>query len=60
MAAPFSAIIMVGLLVLPEVIAGMTEASMTRRFSSPPCFSRSAAGNRRAPPRSRDRAGERA
>jgi hypothetical protein len=29
-AAPFSAIIAVGVLVLPEVIVGMTEASATR------------------------------
>ena len=34
-AAPFSAIIMVGALVLPEVIVGMTEASTTRSRSSP-------------------------
>jgi choline dehydrogenase len=35
MAAPFSAIIMVGALVLPDVIVGITEASMTRSRSSP-------------------------
>ena len=35
MAAPFSAIIMVGALVLPDVIVGMTEASTTRSRSSP-------------------------
>src|SRR5581483_2239467 len=39
-AAPFSAIIMVGELVLPEVIEGMIEASMTRSRSSPITFSR--------------------
>jgi hypothetical protein len=33
-AAAFSAIIMVGALVLPEVIAGMTEASATMSPSS--------------------------
>src|SRR4051794_11996939 len=35
MTAPFSAIIMVGALVLPEVIVGITEASTTRRRSMP-------------------------
>ena len=34
-AAPFSAIIMVGELVLPDVIVGITEASTTRSRSSP-------------------------
>ena len=34
-AAPFSAIIMVGALVLPDVIAGITEASTTRSRSTP-------------------------
>src|SRR5262249_59732969 len=34
-AAPFSAIIMVGALVLPEVIVGIAEASITRRRSMP-------------------------
>ena len=41
MAAPFSAIIMVGALVLPDVIVGITEASMTRNPSSPATRSRS-------------------
>ena len=34
-AAPFSAIIAVGVLVLPEVIVGITEASATRRPAMP-------------------------
>src|SRR5256885_9873541 len=33
--APFSAIIMVGELVLPEVMVGITEASITRNPSMP-------------------------
>ena len=40
-AAPFSAIIAVGVLVLPEVIVGITEASTTRRPSRPKKRSRS-------------------
>src|SRR6476646_10293411 len=39
-AAPFSAFMMVGALVLVEVTAGITEASMTRKPSSP-CTRRS-------------------
>jgi hypothetical protein len=34
-AAPFSAIIMVGAAVFPDVIVGMTEASITRSRSMP-------------------------
>ena len=34
-AAPFSAIIAVGVLVLPEVIVGITEASATRKPAMP-------------------------
>ncbi len=34
-AAPFSAIIAVGVLVLPEVMVGMTEASTTRSLATP-------------------------
>ena len=41
MAAPFSAIIMVGAAVLPEVIVGITEASITRRPAIPNTRSRS-------------------
>ena len=40
-AAPFSAIMMVGELVLPEVIVGITEASITRIRSRPNTRSRS-------------------
>ena len=40
-AAPFSAIIMVGAAVLPEVMVGITEASITRRRSRPITRSRS-------------------
>ena len=40
-AAPFSAIMMVGELVLPDVIVGITEASTTRMRSSPNTRSRS-------------------
>ena len=40
-AAPFSAIMMVGELVLPEVIVGITEASTTRMRSRPNTRSRS-------------------
>src|SRR3974377_560591 len=39
-AAPFSAIIMAGEFVLPEVIDGITEASITRRRSMPMTRSR--------------------
>jgi hypothetical protein len=35
MLAPFSAIIAVGVLVLPEVIVGITEASATRKPATP-------------------------
>ncbi len=35
MSAAFSAIIMVGAFVLPETKRGITEASTTRRFSTP-------------------------
>src|SRR5262249_55115494 len=41
MAAPFSAIIMVGALVLPEVMAGITDASTTRKRSTPATRKRS-------------------
>ena len=34
-AAPFSAIIAVGVLVLPDVIVGITEASATRKPAMP-------------------------
>jgi hypothetical protein len=35
MSAAFSAIIITGALVLPEVIVGMIEASTTRKLASP-------------------------
>jgi len=41
MPAPFSAIIAVGVLVLPDVMVGITEASITRRLSRPNSRSRS-------------------
>jgi len=44
MVAPFSAIIAVGVLVFPEVIVGITEASATRRPARPINRSRSSAG----------------
>src|SRR5207237_858362 len=49
-AAPFSAIIMVGALVLPEVMVGMTEASTTRSRSCPMPRSRSTAAVLAPPP----------